>query len=104
MYFRPYVAMVMRNLSPYWTTKLVDLITAPWMPTEKMREMRELRRIVEIMDIGSKKAFAAKKADFATSATPAGTKPEVGDPKLSRAKDMMDIMRKFHNICDPQLT
>jgi hypothetical protein len=90
--------MVVRNLSPYWTMKLVDLMTAPWMPTEKMREMREMRRIVEIMDSGSKKAFAEKKADIATSATPIDMKPEVGDPKSSRAKDMMDIMRKFHNI------
>jgi hypothetical protein len=98
MSFRPYAPMIVRNLSPYWTMKLVDLITAPWMPTEKMREMREMRRIVEIMDSGSKKAFAEKKADIATSATPFDMKPEVGDLKPSRAKDMMDIMRKFHNI------
>jgi hypothetical protein len=68
--------------------KLVDWITAPWIPTETMKDMREIRRVVEIMDRGSKKAFAEKKAAMETSATSSS----------SQGKDMMDIMRQFSNV------
>lgn len=88
LYFRPSVATVMRNFSPYWRTKLVDWITAPWIPTEIMKDVREMRRIIEIMDRGSKKAFAEKKAALETSATSFS----------SQGKDMMDIMLKANSV------
>ncbi|KAG2347625.1 cytochrome P450 [Suillus weaverae] len=87
IYFRPSVAIIMRNFSPYWRTKLVDWITAPWIPTEIMKDVREMRRIVEIMDHGSKKAFAEKKAALETSAASSS----------SQGKDMMDIMLKANS-------
>ncbi|KAG1818048.1 cytochrome P450 [Suillus subaureus] len=84
IYFRPSVAIVMRNFSPYWRTKLLDWITAPWIPTETMKDVREMRRVVEIMDRGSKKAFAEKKATLETSDTSSS----------GQGKNMMDIMLK----------
>lgn len=87
LYFRPSVAAVMRNFSPYWRTKLVDWITAPWIPTEIMKDVREIRRITEIMDRGSKKAFAEKKAALETSASSFS----------SQGRDMMDIMLKANS-------
>ncbi|KAG1879867.1 cytochrome P450 [Suillus subluteus] len=87
IYFRPSVALVMRNFSPYWRTKLLDWITAPWIPTEIMKDVREMRRVVEIMDRGSKKAFAEKKATLETSDTSSS----------SQGKNMMDIMLKVNS-------
>ena len=76
----------------------MDFITAPWIPTEKMREVREMRRIVEIMDNGSKKAFAEKKKAHlgipASTSSSADAEPGVSDLKAGRGKDMMDIMRQ----------
>ncbi|KAG1751445.1 cytochrome P450, partial [Suillus paluster] len=99
VYLRPYVPMVLRNFSPYWSRKLVDWLTAPWIPTEMMRDVREMRRILEVMDSGSKKVFAEKKAALETSATlsPAGANHEVGHLKPSRGKDMMNIMLKANS-------
>ncbi|KAG2059079.1 cytochrome P450 [Suillus hirtellus] len=93
LYFRPIVPMVMRNFSSYWIGKLVDLVTAPWIPTDKMKDVREMRRIVELMDSGSRKAFAGKKAARETpTLAPANVQPGVDDLKSGRRKDMMDIM------------
>jgi hypothetical protein len=78
----------MRNFSPYWRMKLVDWITAPWIPTEIMKDVREVRRIIEVMDRGSKKAFAEKKAALEDSATSFS----------SQRKDMMNIMRQFSSV------
>jgi len=99
VYFRPFVPVVMRNFSPYWTRKLVNFITAPWIPTEKMREVRQMRRIAEIMDTGSKKAFEEKKAHLETlnASSSIDVEPGAGDHKAGRRKDMMDIMRQLHN-------
>jgi hypothetical protein len=100
MYFRPIVPVVMRNFSSYWIRKLVNLITTPWIPIEQLKDVREMRRIVELMDNGSKKAFAEKKAALETPASlfPADVQSEVDDLKPGRRKDMMDIMRQFHNV------
>ncbi|KAG2146033.1 cytochrome P450 [Suillus bovinus] len=99
LYFRPIVPVVMRNFSSYWTRKLVNLITMPWIPTELMKDAREMRRIVEVMDSGSKKAFAEKKAALETAATlsPTNVQPEVDGLKSGRRKDMMDIMMKANS-------
>jgi len=99
VYFRPLVPMVVRNFSPYWTRKLVNFITAPWIPTEKMREVRQMRRIVEIMDTGSKKAFEEKKAhqEILNTSSSTDVEPGAGGLKAGRRKDMMDIMRQLHN-------
>ncbi|KAG2150531.1 cytochrome P450 [Suillus clintonianus] len=96
MYFRPLVPMAMRYFSSYWIKKLVDVVTMPWIPTERMKDVREMRRIIEIMDNGSKKAFAEKKAALETAATlpPTDAQSEVDDHKPSGGKDMMDIMLK----------
>ncbi|KIK38713.1 hypothetical protein CY34DRAFT_90524 [Suillus luteus UH-Slu-Lm8-n1] len=87
LYFRPSVATVMRNFSPYWRMKLVDWITAPWIPTEIMKDVREMRRITEVMDHGSKKAFTEKKAALEDSATSFS----------SQGNDMMNIMLKANS-------
>ncbi|KAG1734688.1 cytochrome P450 [Suillus paluster] len=99
MQLGPFVPVVMHNFSPYWTRKLVDWITAPWIPTQMMNDVRNARRIVELMDSGSKKAFAEKKAALETSATlsPANANPEVGDLEPGRGKDMMNIMLKANS-------
>ncbi|KAG1775387.1 cytochrome P450 [Suillus placidus] len=99
MYFRPIVPVVMRNFSSYWIRKLVDLVTTPWIPTERMKDVREMRRIIELMDSGSKKAFAEKKAALETPATlsPTDMQSEVDDLKPGRRKDMMDIMLKANS-------
>lgn len=99
IYFRPIVPMVMRNFSSYWTRKLVDLVTMPWIPTERMKDVREMRRIIEIMDNGSKKAFAEKKAASETPDTlsPAAMQSEVDGLNPGRRKDMMDIMLKANS-------
>ncbi|KAG1802771.1 cytochrome P450 [Suillus plorans] len=100
LYFRPIVPMVMRNLSSYWIGKLVNLVTAPWIPTDKMKDVREMRRIIELMDSGSKKAFAGKKAalEAALTLSPANVQPEVDDLKSGRRKDMMDIMLNANSV------
>ncbi|KAG0708663.1 cytochrome P450 [Suillus ampliporus] len=59
---RRFVVVVNRYCSPYWATKVLDLVTAPWIPTQLMKNVRELRRIAETMDSASRKAFAVKKA------------------------------------------
>ncbi|KAG0694944.1 cytochrome P450 [Suillus ampliporus] len=99
MHLRPLVPMVMLNFPLYWARKLVNWITAPWIPTNTMKDVREMRRIVDLMDSGSKKAFAEKKAALETSATlsPADANPEVGDLEPSRGKDMMNIMLKANS-------
>ncbi|KAG0706161.1 cytochrome P450 [Suillus ampliporus] len=96
MPLRPFVPIVLRNFSPYWRRKIADWVTAPWIPTEMMKDVREMRRIVEVMDIGSKKAFAEKKAALETP-TPIDANPEVGDLKPGRGKDMMNIMLKANS-------
>lgn len=95
------VALVMPYFSPYWARKVVDLVTASWIPTQLMRDVRELRRVVETMDSGSRKAFSEKKTAFDAKDTMdlqvAGVVSGVGDTKPpSQAKDIMDIMRKSH--------
>jgi len=101
MLLRPLVVIVMQYCSPYWARKIVDLVTASWLPTQFMRDVRELRRIVETMDNGSQKAFAEKKTVFNAEdmmePQVADTVCEIGDMKpSSQAKDIMDIMRKFY--------
>lgn len=78
----------------------MNLVTMPWIPTERMKDVREMRRIIELMDNGSKKAFAGKKATSETPTTlsPTAMQSEVDGLYSGRRKDMMDIMRQFHNI------
>ncbi|KAG0707410.1 cytochrome P450, partial [Suillus ampliporus] len=90
MPLRPFVPLFMRNFSPYWTTKLVDWITAPWIPTEIMKDVREMRRIVE------QESFRREKGTLGTSSL-ARANPEVGDLQPGRGKDMMNIMLKANS-------
>ncbi|KAG1746406.1 cytochrome P450 [Suillus lakei] len=87
---RPFVLIVTRCCSPYWARKVLDLVTAPWIPTKFMRDVREMRRIVEMMDCVSRKVFAEKKAAMEAEDILCGD----GDSILS----MMDIMLKANSL------
>lgn len=85
---RPFVVIVAHYCSPYWARKVLDLVTAPWIPTKFMRDIREMRRMIETMDCVSRKVFAEKKASMEAD----GMLCRDGDSILS----MMDLMREFH--------
>ncbi|KAI0292497.1 cytochrome P450 [Multifurca ochricompacta] len=61
LFLRPFVPLIVRNLSVYWRNKLVD-----WSPVQPLRD---LRRIVEIMDEASRKIFFEKKAELENPTT-----------------------------------
>ncbi|KAG1739086.1 cytochrome P450 [Suillus paluster] len=87
---RRFVVLVNRYCSPYWATKVLDLVTAPWLPTQLMRDVRELRRIVETMDSASRREFAVKKAAA-----------EADDELCEDSRmppSMMDIMLKANSV------
>lgn len=87
---RPFVVIVAHYCSPYWARKVLDLVTAPWIPTKFMRDIREMRRMIETMDCVSRKVFAEKKASMEA------------DDMLCRDGDsilsMMDIMLKANTV------
>ncbi|KAG1781986.1 cytochrome P450 [Suillus placidus] len=87
---RPFVLIVTRCCSPYWAKKVLDLVTAPWIPTKFMRDIREMRRVVESMDCVSRKVFAEKKAAMDAEDSLCGG----GDSMPS----MMDIMLKANSV------
>ncbi|KAG2063024.1 cytochrome P450 [Suillus decipiens] len=96
MKLRPFAMLIMQRCSPYWTRKVLDLITVPWLPTQFMADVREMRHIVETMDSFSREAFFEKKA--ATEAK------ETSDPTDTACRDsdsmmsMMDIMLKANAV------
>lgn len=87
---RPFVVIITHYCSPYWARKILDLVTAPWIPTKFMRDIREMRRIIETMDCASRKIFAEKKATMEA------------DDMLCRDGDsilsMMDIMLEANTV------
>ncbi|KIK33815.1 hypothetical protein CY34DRAFT_18140 [Suillus luteus UH-Slu-Lm8-n1] len=80
IYFRPIVPVVMRNFSSYWTRKLVNLVTMPWIPTERMKDQESFR--------GKKAA-----SETPTTLSPTAMQSEVDGLNPGR----MDIMLKANS-------
>ncbi|KAG1824385.1 cytochrome P450 [Suillus subaureus] len=87
---RPFVSIVTRCCSLYWARKVLDLVTAPWIPTKFMRDIREMRRVVETMDSVSRKVLAEKKAAMEAEDMLYGDSDSI--------PSMMDIMLKANSV------
>ncbi|KAI0716728.1 cytochrome P450 [Earliella scabrosa] len=72
---RPFVPMVVRNLSPYWRNKLVD-----WLPFPALRELRDISNILER---AAKEIIQTKKAEMERGGESASD---------SQRRDLMTIM------------
>lgn len=76
LFLRPFVPMVVRNLSPYWRNKLVD-----WLP---FRGLKELRDISNILERSARNIITEKQADLVR---------EARKPTGKLRRDLMTIMR-----------
>jgi hypothetical protein len=93
MKVRPIAAIIMQYCSPYWSRKILDLVTLPWLPTKFMADVREMRRIVETMDSASRKAFSEKKTAMEVEEMPDSIDATSKDSHAMIS--MMDIMCEF---------
>ncbi|KAI0296492.1 cytochrome P450 [Multifurca ochricompacta] len=96
LFLRPFVPLIVRNLSVYWRNKLVD-----WSPVQPLRD---LRRIVEIMDEASRKIFFEKKAELENPTTEVidneAIKNEGNLGDRMKGKDIMTILLKANASSD----
>lgn len=91
---RPIAAIIMQYCSPYWSRKILDLVTVPWLPAQFMADVREMRRVVQTMDSASRKVFLEKKTAMEAEEMPDSIDPTCRDSDAMTS--MMDIMCEFH--------
>lgn len=96
MKVRPIAAIIMQYCSPYWSRKILDLVTVPWLPTQFMADVREMRRILQTMDSASRKVFLEKKTTMEAEEMPDSIDTTCRDSNAMTS--MMDIMLKANAL------
>jgi hypothetical protein len=76
--FRPFIPVVVQNVSLYWRNKIID-----WAPIPALRDLRE---IVKIMHKGSKDILAEKRGDLVRGGKTGGFSAR------TKGKDTLSIM------------